>query len=117
MLICNGGSCSRSQADEVTNAIRDEIAACGADDLIHTTRTRCNGRCEDACVVTVYPQGVWYKEMTPDAGRRMVREHLLQGRVLRDRVVYVFTKGVFAPTGQGPVGITREEAALKKERP
>ncbi|UQZ85844.1 Ferredoxin, 2Fe-2S [Paenibacillus konkukensis] len=77
VLICNGGSCSRKDADAVTLAIREEITAHGADDRIHTTRTQCNGRCEDACVVTVYPQGVWYKEITPDIGKAIVREHLI----------------------------------------
>lgn len=115
VLICNGGSCTRRHADEVTVAIRDEIAACGAEDHIHTTRTQCNGRCEDACVVTVYPQGVWYKGMTPDTGRLMVREHLLLGRVLEEHLVYSYDE-FFIPTGQGPRGTTREEAASKRKK-
>ncbi|MFE5321359.1 ferredoxin [Paenibacillus sp. NPDC056579] len=114
VLICNGGSCTRKEADEVTLAIRNEIAAWGADDSIHTTRTRCNGRCEDACVVTVYPQGVWYKSITPDLGRRIVREHLLQGHVLEEHLVYTYDK-VFVATGLGAAGTTREEAARKKQ--
>jgi (2Fe-2S) ferredoxin len=103
VLICNGGSCMKQQGEEVTQAIRAEITALGADDLIHTTRTRCNGRCQDACVVTVYPEGVWYKNMTPESGRAMVREHLLQGNPLQDHVVYSF-KDRFIPTGNGQEG-------------
>ena len=76
VLICNGGSCMREGAEEVTQAIRDEIAMQGVDIFIHTTRTRCNGRCEDACVVIMYPEGTWYKGMTPDTGRTLVRECL-----------------------------------------
>ncbi|KHF30431.1 Ferredoxin, 2Fe-2S [Anoxybacillus sp. BCO1] len=61
ILICNGASCMRKGGEEVTQAIRDEIDQLQIHAYVHTTRTRCNGRCEDACVVIVYPEGVWYR--------------------------------------------------------
>ncbi|QYR19578.1 (2Fe-2S) ferredoxin domain-containing protein [Paenibacillus sp. sptzw28] len=88
LLICNGGSCMLSQGEEVTQAIREEIARCGADALIHTTRTRCNGRCEDACVVIHYPEGNWYREVTPDIGRRLVNELIHTGRPLGRNILH-----------------------------
>ncbi|NQX69592.1 NAD(P)H-dependent oxidoreductase subunit E [Paenibacillus alba] len=106
VLICNGGSCMKQLGDETTLAIRDEIAQHKAEGLIHTTRTRCNGRCEDACVVTVYPQGIWYKEMTPELGRRLVREHLLEGKPLEDQMIYSY-EASFVPTGKGRTGVSR----------
>jgi NADH:ubiquinone oxidoreductase subunit E len=42
VLICNGSSCNRFGAEEVTQAIRSEIANQELDPYIHTTRTRCN---------------------------------------------------------------------------
>lgn len=101
-LICNGGSCMRRQAEEVTQAIRDEIALLGADRQIHTTRTRCNGRCADACVVIVYPEGVWYKEVTPGVGRELVRRHAA-GHRLEERIVYRFEQR-FVATGLSVAG-------------
>ncbi|MFM9277493.1 (2Fe-2S) ferredoxin domain-containing protein [Paenibacillus jiagnxiensis] len=89
LLICNGSSCMRRQAEEVTQAIRDEIALLAADRQIHTTRTRCNGRCADACVVIAYPEGVWYKHITPELGRELVRRHAAGGR-LEEQIVYSF---------------------------
>ncbi|NEW04453.1 (2Fe-2S) ferredoxin domain-containing protein [Paenibacillus sp. SYP-B3998] len=112
VLICNGGSCLKKLGDETTLAIRDEISLQGAEHLIHTTRTRCNGRCEDACVVTVYPEGVWYKQMTPEAGRRLVREHLLEGKPLEEQMIYSY-QDRFVPTGQGNVGISRRKVDKK----
>ncbi|TBL74685.1 (2Fe-2S) ferredoxin domain-containing protein [Paenibacillus thalictri] len=110
VFICNGGSCMRKQGDEVTLAIREEIALHGADDLIHTTRTRCNGRCEDACVVAVYPEGIWYKSMTPETGRQLVKEHLLQGHPLREQMAYSYQQDRFVPTGNGAQGVRRTTA-------
>ncbi|MCC3373704.1 ferredoxin [Cohnella sp. REN36] len=95
LLICNGGSCMMRQADEVTQAIREEIATLGADKEIHTTRTRCNGRCVDACVVIAYPDGIWYKDITPELGRAVVRKHL-SGDRLEEHMVYSFDRQFIA---------------------
>ncbi|CAH8770456.1 (2Fe-2S) ferredoxin domain-containing protein [Paenibacillus dendritiformis] len=102
LLICNGGSCMKQQADEVTQAIRDEISALGAKKQIHTTRTRCNGRCTDACVVIAYPEGVWYKEMTPELGRELVRKQLA-GERLEEHTVYSYDRR-FIATGRSVAG-------------
>lgn len=66
ILICNGSSCNEAGAEELTQAIRKEISDREVDDTIHTTRTRCNGRCQDKCVVINYPKGTWYKDLQPE---------------------------------------------------
>jgi (2Fe-2S) ferredoxin len=63
----------RNEGEEVTQAVRDEIAKQQAGGFIHTTRTKCNGRCDDGCVTIVYPQGDWYGKMTPESGRELVQ--------------------------------------------
>ncbi|MGX9134565.1 (2Fe-2S) ferredoxin domain-containing protein [Rummeliibacillus sp. JY-2-4R] len=78
LFICNGSSCMRKGAEDITVAIRDEIAHLGLDEQIHTTRTRCNGRCKDACIVIAYPQGSWYKASTSEIGREIVRDCITQ---------------------------------------
>jgi (2Fe-2S) ferredoxin len=75
--------------EEVTLAIREEISRLGADRLIHTTRTRCNGRCADGCIVIAYPEGAWYRDMTPTAGKELVRG-VLEGRQLEERLLHSF---------------------------
>jgi (2Fe-2S) ferredoxin len=107
LLICNGGSCMREGGEEVTQAIRDEIARSDVDSLIHTTRTRCNGRCDDACIVILYPQGIWYREMTPETGRRMVNELLGDVVPLANQIVYAYKDGL-VPNGSVRTGIEKK---------
>jgi (2Fe-2S) ferredoxin len=109
VFLCNGSNCMRQGAEDVTHAIREEIAAGGADGIIHTTRTHCQGRCEDACVVTVYPEGSWFKEATPELARRIVREHLLQGEAMKEHMCFTFSD-MLAPTGRSVVGISKKAA-------
>lgn len=92
VLICNGGSCMRKGGEEVTQAIRQEIQAKGLHNAIHTTRTRCNGRCDDACVVIVYPEGVWYKHVTKQIGKEIVRQHLIGEVPIQSHASYSYSR-------------------------
>lgn len=107
VLICNGSTCMRHGGEEVTREIRKEIKAHGADHLIHTTRTRCNGRCKDACVVIVYPDGEWYREVTPELGQEIIRRYLRNAEPIADHCTYLFDQK-FQATGMGKVGIEKE---------
>lgn len=106
LFICNGDSCKLRGAEEVTTAIREEIAALALDRQIHTTRTRCNGRCTDACVVIAYPEGVWYRSLTPEEGKTLVRKHAA-GERLEEKIVYDFD-GRLTPTGRSVKGIDKK---------
>lgn len=102
LLICNGGSCKKRGAEDVTQAIRDEISKLGADREVHTTRTLCNGRCADASVVIAYPEGIWYRDITPERGREIVRKHVA-GERLDEHMVYVYDRR-FVAVGNGESG-------------
>lgn len=98
LLICNGSSCMRKEGELITQAIRDEIAVLELDASIHTTRTRCNGRCKDACVVIAYPQGNWYQVPTEEHARALVKD--LQHEDVKQQQVYSFSNGQLQRTSQ-----------------
>lgn len=57
---------------------------------VHTTRTRCNGRCKDACVVIVYPEGTWYHEVDEQLAEKIVASHLQEGQPVEEAVTYTY---------------------------
>lgn len=100
VFICNGSSCMRKGGEEATQAIRNEITNLNLDSLIHTTRTRCNGRCKDAPVAIVYPSGTWYKNVTPEVGTTIVKRHLAEGHCLQEHAIYQYSEeGFIQPEG------------------
>lgn len=109
LLLCNGSSCMRKGGEEVTQAVRDEIGLLGLDEQIHTTRTRCNGRCKDACVVIAYPEGDWYRVDSPEMGRQIVRN--MHEPCLKTNKVYQFMNGEMSPNSDAaaPVGISKKK--------
>lgn len=91
-------------AEEVTQAIRNEITLHNADSLIHTTRTLCNGRCNDACTVVLYPQGIWYRNLTPALGRELVHRLLDEKHPPFEQISYTYQHQQFVATGCAAVG-------------
>ena len=78
IFICNGGSCMKKDAEEVTQAIRRNIRDSKLDDDYHTVRTKCMGRCDDAPVAMVSPENIWLKKINPDQCALLLSEMELE---------------------------------------
>ncbi len=74
LFLCNGGSCMKKDAEEVTQAVRKCIKEMGLDDEYHTVRTKCIGRCDDAPVAMLAPNNVWLKLLVPDKCAEVLTE-------------------------------------------
>ncbi|MFD4293387.1 ferredoxin [Rhodococcus sp. NPDC058532] len=81
VLVCRGPRCSARGGAETGRALDDAVTARGlGDDDVLITLTGCMFPCSQAPVVAVYPDDVWYSELTADRVDRFVDEHLIAGR-------------------------------------
>ncbi|KHF40764.1 (2Fe-2S) ferredoxin domain-containing protein [Halalkalibacter okhensis] len=113
ILICNGSSCNKEGAEQLTQSIRNEISSKGLDSMIHTSRTLCNGRCQDKCVLITYPDGKWYKEMSCEDAPQFI-ESLITGSMLEYKVSHVFNGRGFEPTEGTVLGVGKRRDIVKK---
>jgi (2Fe-2S) ferredoxin len=90
VFFCNGSSCKKGGAESLTDAVRSGICQFGIHDEIHTTKTLCNGRCEDGPIVIAMPAGIWFKKMTPEKAESFVREFLIEDRVREEDLLYEY---------------------------
>ncbi len=92
VLVCTGGFCSDNRGGRAIYArLASLLQRHGL--LFGPTRVKrseapCLGVCAGGPIVAVYPEGVWYANVTPELLERIVVEHLKDGRVVDEAVFH-----------------------------
>lgn len=87
VLICTGTGCVSSGAGKLKEKLTAELEERGLQKEIKVVDTGCHGFCEKGPIVIVYPEGVFYCQVTEDDINDIVEEHLLKGRIV-ERLLY-----------------------------
>lgn len=95
VLVCTGSFCSENRAGR---AIYARLASLLQREglLFGPTRVKrseapCLGVCAGGPILAVYPEGVWYADVTLELLERIVLEHLKAGRVIEEAVFHRMT--------------------------
>ncbi len=72
--------CSARGSGKSLEALRKELDARGLTDTVQVTACGSLGVCERGPNLVVYPQGVWYSNVTPQDVPELVRSHFQAGR-------------------------------------
>ncbi len=94
VLVCTGSFCSPSRQGRALYALlasllQREGLLFGAT-RVKRSETPCLGVCAEGPVVAVYPEGIWYNNVSPALLERIVVEHLKGGRVVESAVFHRF---------------------------
>lgn len=79
--LCFGPNCSPRGSRALLPVLREELERAGISGKVEVIETGCRNRCDFGPSMNVYPGPVFYNELTPEAIREIVDEHLVGGRI------------------------------------
>jgi (2Fe-2S) ferredoxin len=84
VFLCTHGDCAPSEQGEASwkylKRRLKELGLAEAEGGVLRTRADCFRICREGPIMVVYPDGVWYKQATPDNIERIIQQHLIGGR-------------------------------------
>ena len=80
IMLCAGTGCIATGTLKVRDALQEEITKRGLDEEIKIVMTGCNGYCAEGPVTAVYPDEIFYQNITTEDVPMLVEEHFLKGR-------------------------------------
>ena len=92
VLVCTGDFCSPDRRGRQLYSLLAELLQ--REDLLFGSErvkrgeTPCLGVCSNGPIIVVYPEGIWYSEVTPERLERIVVEHLKGGKPIDEWVFH-----------------------------
>lgn len=82
LLICSGAACLSGGAEKIKNRLEEELINHNLSEKYKIIETGCIGSCDYGPIMIVGEKGVFYCKLTPEDVTKIVKEHLIKGKVI-----------------------------------
>src|SRR5437879_1913645 len=104
LLLCSGPECVDAAAGEAAwGYLKRRIAELKLNaepHEVYRTKCHCLRVCTGGPILVVYPDGIWYRSTTPEVLERVLQEHVLGGKPVREFVIAEPGKLPNSPSGE-----------------
>jgi (2Fe-2S) ferredoxin len=87
LFFCSSEHCENQEVEELMAAFKEQLVEAGIHKTVIMNKTSCLGICGNGPFALVYPDGVWYYNLTPDDVPRITTEHLVGGQPVEELIM------------------------------
>lgn len=87
VFVCTGPRCAPEVSDSLYRTLKEKLKTYGLTEnsghYVKRSRANCFGICHGGPIVVVYPEGIWYGGVDPSMLERIIQEHLIGGKPVK----------------------------------
>lgn len=80
ILVCGGTGCQASNSQKIVENFKNQVIENNLEDKIHVSITGCFGFCEKGPIVKIFPENVFYTQVTPEDVTEIFDQHILRNK-------------------------------------
>lgn len=91
VFVCTGPRCAPETSPALYAQLKARLKELGLGEgpkKINRTQCNCFGICEGGPIVAVYPGGTWYHHVTSEKLERIIQEHLIGNKPVKEFVFH-----------------------------
>lgn len=114
ILVCGGTGCKSSKSFEIIEKFKEEVKEAGMSGKVDVIMAGCFGFCAKGPVVNIFPDDVFYVQVSEDDCKEIVQEHIVKGNVV-ERLLnrHPVTKEIFKRKKDMPFYKEQRRIALR----
>lgn len=77
------GCCKEKNSEGLLNTLKSEAAQAKLGPSVRIQKAGCLDHCEQGAALVVYPEGIWYGDVTPEDAQEIVQSHFVRGEPVK----------------------------------
>ena len=91
VLVCTGPRCAPETSSNLYALLKQKLKDLKLSHVpggIQRSQCHCFGVCQGGPLLVVYPEGVWYQNVTSEILDKIILQHLIQGNPVQEHVFH-----------------------------